>query len=55
MFKTLEEISISRLTASKYLEILKAESKVEQREVGRAKLHYLKQENLENFTGAEAR
>lgn len=47
------ELSISRQTASKYLEILKAEKKIELREVGRAKLHYLKQENLENFTGAE--
>lgn len=47
-----ENIGISRPTVSKYLEILRAESKVEQREVGRAKLHYLKQESLENFTGA---
>lgn len=47
-----EEIGISRLTASKYLKVLVAEDKIHQREVGRAKLHYLEQENLENFTGA---
>lgn len=48
-----KEVGISRVTASKYLKILVAEEKVEQREVGRAKLHYLQQENLETFTGAE--
>ncbi len=48
-----DDLDISRATAAKYLEILKAEEKIEQRAVGRAKLHYLKQESLENFTEAE--
>lgn len=48
-----EEMGMSRPTASKYLEILIAEGKVDQREVGRAKLHYLEKENPEGLTGAE--
>lgn len=43
------ELDISRQTAAKYLEILKAEDKVEVREVGRAKIHYLKQGTLEEY------
>lgn len=44
-----DKVGITRQTTSKYLEILKAEDKVEVREVGRAKIHYLQQENLETF------
>lgn len=44
-----DQVGLSRQTASKYLEVLRAEDKLEQREVGRAKLHYLVQENLEGF------
>ena len=47
-----EQIGMSRPTASKYLEILKAEERIEQREVGRAKLHYIS-EKPENMGGAE--
>ena len=43
---TIEEISselkISRTTASKYLSVLAAIEKIVLREVGKAKLHYLK-------------
>lgn len=35
-----EKSGITRQTASKYLEVLKAEGHVEVREVGQAKLHY---------------
>lgn len=45
-----ENLDISRQTASKYLEVLKAEKKIDQREVGKAKLNYLskdKEESLE--------
>ncbi|MFB6241384.1 MAG: winged helix-turn-helix domain-containing protein [Candidatus Nanosalina sp.] len=49
-----EEMGMSRPTASKYLEILRAEEKIEQREVGRAKLHYIR-ENPEGVQEAESR
>ena len=48
---TIEEVSsdlkISRITASKYLSVLEVLGKITVREVGKAKLHYLK----ENFGG----
>ena len=47
---TIEEIAgflkINRATASKYLAIMEAEGKVLVRCVGKAKLHYLKNKNL---------
>jgi predicted transcriptional regulator len=39
-----EHLDISRQTASKYLQVLKAEQKIEQREVGKAKLNYIAKE-----------
>lgn len=39
-----ESLEISRQTASKYLEVLKAEKKIDQRKVGKAKLNYLSEE-----------
>lgn len=36
-----ESLDISRQTASKYLEVLKAEKKIEQRKIGKAKLNYV--------------
>lgn len=48
-----DSLDISRQTASKYLEVLVNTEKIDRREVGSAKLHYLEQENLESFTGAE--
>lgn len=48
-----DETDINRVTASKYLEVLRSEGKLEVREVGQAKLHYAKQETLEHFTGGE--
>ncbi|MDY6773708.1 MAG: winged helix-turn-helix domain-containing protein, partial [Candidatus Nanohaloarchaea archaeon] len=35
-----EEVGVSRVTASKYLQALTSEGKVEERKVGQAKLHY---------------
>lgn len=35
-----DSLDISRQTASKYLEVLKAEKKIEQRKIGKAKLNY---------------
>lgn len=53
---TISEISdalnISRVTASKYLSILVAEGSVEQRNVGRAKLHYINREKVEGVSEA---
>jgi predicted transcriptional regulator len=48
-----DEIDMSRVTASKYLEILVAEEKVDRREVGRAKLHYLNENEAENSKEAK--
>ncbi len=48
---TIEEVSnflkINRSTASKYLAILEAKERVLIREVGKAKLHYIKSREME--------
>lgn len=36
-----EAIAVSRVTASKYLQVLSAKELLDVREVGRAKLHYI--------------
>jgi response regulator of citrate/malate metabolism len=36
-----EAIDVSRVTASKYLQVLAAKDLVDVREIGRAKLHYI--------------
>lgn len=44
-----ESLDISRQTASKYLEVLKAEKKIDQRKIGKAKLNYLAEEVEESL------
>lgn len=44
-----ENLDISRQTASKYLEVLKAEKKIDQRKVGKAKLNYISEEVEESL------
>ncbi|HDD57590.1 MAG: hypothetical protein DRN19_04760 [Thermoplasmata archaeon] len=42
-------LKVNRSTASKYLAVMAAEGKILVREVGRVKLHYQKNEILEEF------
>lgn len=39
-----DELDLTRQTTAKYVEILRAEGTIEQREIGRAKLNYLSEE-----------
>lgn len=46
-----EEIDVSRVTASKYLEVLSATEEIDVRHVGQAKLHYRNQEKQVDSKG----
>ena len=46
-------VGINRATASKYLLVLETEQKVNVREVGRARVHYINQNTLKKFLEEE--